>query len=310
LGAGTRGVALATALVLLCVCCNKPKEAKVEAVFVGKNAVCARVAGGSVRCAGPGGGVLSEPGQGFREVPALKGATQIALSESSGCAQVPHGLSCFGPPFRATIAAPAIFDAQSLPVAQLAATDAAVCVADPSASVRCFDASGKLGAQVYRGTSVAAGGGALCVLGNDGLVACHGTLEGVSLSGVAPGVASALAVSSTRVCGIGGDGAVVCARKSGAEPAMRVGAAEIALQGDTLCVTHKNKTLSCEDHGVLRPVSGVFAVKGLSGGGGNACFVGQEQVAFCWGDNAHAELGTQQPGPREVPAALFFRQIP
>ncbi len=300
-------IGLAAALLLsLASGCKRPKEAKVEAVFVGKGATCVRLAGGSVRCAGPGGGVHGEVGAGFREIPILKDATSIALAETSGCAVVPPRLLCFGAPFRATIESPAFFDASVLSASSVVAMDDAVCVHESGLRLRCFDATGHAGPELLTTKRApAAGAGSACGVGEDAAAHCIGELAGVTVKASTP--ITSLAVRAGRVCGITSDASVVCATKSGAEPPRPVNAEAIAFQGNSLCVAHKNKTLSCEEHGELRPVSGVFAVTSLSGAGGNACFVGQEQVVFCWGENARGELGTAEKGLREVPSAIFFR---
>ncbi len=287
--------------------CKRSKEAKVEAIWVGKGATCVRLAGGSVRCAGPGGGVHGEVGGGFREIPMLKDATSIALAETSGCAVAPPRLLCFGTPFRSTIDSPSIFDASILAVSAVVAMDDAVCVHESGLHLRCFDATGHAGPELMSTRlAPAAGGGSSCGIAGDGAAHCFGELAGVTLTASTPLIS--LAVRAGRVCGITSDASVVCATLAGMEPPRPVNAETLAFQGDSLCVAHKNKTMSCEERGVLHTISGVFAVKSLSGAAGNACFVGQEQVAFCWGENTRAELGTAEKGLREVPASIFFRE--
>ena len=308
---GTLRVGLALVLFALLMPsvagCKRTKEAKVEAVWVGKGATCVRLVGGSVRCAGPGGGVHGEVGAGFREIPILKDATSIALAETSGCAVAPPRMLCFGTAFRATIEAPAFFDASYLAAASVVATDDAVCVHESGLRLRCFDATGHAGPELMSTKlTPAAGAGSSCGIADDGKARCFGDLAAITLAASTP--LTSLAVRAGRVCGVAADASVWCATKAGPEPARPVDADVVAFQGDSLCVAHRNKTLSCEEHGVLRPLSGVFAVKSLSGAAGNACFVGQEGVAFCWGENARAELGTPEKGLREVPAAIFFRQ--
>jgi len=232
----------------------------------------------------------------------LKDATSIALAETYGCAVVPHRLLCFGGPFRATIETPAVFDEASLPATTVVAKNDVVCTHDGH-SLRCFDGEGHAGKELMATTlPPAAGGGSVCGIGDDGAARCFGELSGVTLTAM-----TSLAVRAGRLCGIAADGSVVCATKAGVEPRLQANADAIAFRGDSLCIAHKNRTLSCEENGVLRPQSGVFSAKGLVGAAGNACFVGQENVAFCWGDNSQAELGTPEKGAREVPAAIFFR---
>ncbi len=278
-----------------------------EAIWAGKGATCVRLAGGSVRCAGPGGGVHGQIGAGFREIPMLKDATSIALAETSGCAVAPPRLVCFGTPFRSTIDAPSFFDASVLAVSSVVAMDDAVCVHESGLRLRCFDATGHAGPELMATKlAPAAGGSSSCAIAADGAARCFGELAGVTLTASTP--LTSLAVHAGRVCGIASDASVVCATKAGLDPPRPVNAETIAFKGDSLCVAHKNKTMSCEEQGLLHTQSGVFAVKSLSGAGGNACFVGQEEVAFCWGENARAELGTPEKGLREVPASIFFRE--
>jgi hypothetical protein len=239
---------------------------------------------------------------GFRSIPSLKDATSVALAETYGCAVVPHRLLCFGGPFRSTIDKPSVFDEAQIPATTVVAQNDVVCTYD-GRSLRCFDSEGHAGKELMStALAPAAGGASVCGIGDDGAARCFGELGGVTLTAM-----TSLAVRTGRLCGIAADLSVVCATKSGVEPRLQANAEAIAFRGDSLCIAHKNGTLSCEEGGQLRPQSGVFSVKGLTGAAGNACFVGQENVAFCWGDNSQAELGAPEKGPREVPAAIFFR---
>jgi hypothetical protein len=196
-----RGFAfVVAAIALVSSACMRKKEAKVERVFVGPTAVCVRLAGGEVRCAGKNA-PLALQGPGFQSVASLHGAQEIAFGD-----------------------------------------------------------------------------------------------EG--------------ATATDRTCAVGENGDVVCTRAGAKTPdaPLSVNAKAVALSSRGLCVLHKTGEVSCEENGKLALLSGVYSVKSIAAAGGTTCFVKEEGVAFCWGDNANGELG--MPGPKDVPTALFFRASP
>jgi hypothetical protein len=163
---------------------------------------------------------------------------------------------------------------------------------------------------------------AVCVELAGGEVRCAGKSARLGLQGPgfqtvpslrgAHGIAFGDESASTadRACVLRENGDVVCTRAGAKTPdePLRVNAKAVALSSRGLCVLHKTGEVSCEENGKLALLSGVYSVKQLAAAGGTTCFLKDEGVAFCWGDNASGELGT--PGPKDVPTALFFRAEP
>jgi hypothetical protein len=272
-------IAIATAASVCSSACMRKKEAKVDHVFVGPTAVCVELQGGEVRCAGTGGG-LGLNGAGFRTVASLRRAAKVWLGDEDGCAELKIDgtleaeVRCFGPHF-ASIDAPKVVYKQVL--------DDAFRSSPPNDS------------------HVNARAGTSCEVAKK-VARCHGPLEGLTIDDV-----STIAFSGDRACGLRANGDVACIRAGAKvqDPLLTVSATDVALSTRGLCVLHKTGEVSCEDNGKLALLSGVYSVKQLAAAGGTTCFLKDEGVTFCWGDNANGELGL--PGRRDVPTALFFR---
>jgi hypothetical protein len=285
-------------------------------MFVGPGVTCALLFGGEVRCAGQGGG-LGLRGPGFQPVPSLHDAVDIALGKTDGCAILPsdNELHCFGTHFGSVDAPPALPNLVAKTSSRIAAGDDVFCALKESL-LTCFDGSypqtrrplepgiGVEGKWSVR--DVAVTGNAVCGIDFKG-GRCAPPMQDV---GVLGGVTD-IATAPGRLCGLRDNGDVVCTSATAKDPGPPVAtnAVAIAMSSRGLCVLHRSREVSCEEApGKLALLSGVYSVRSIAGGGGDFCFVKQDFVTFCWGDNANGELGMS--GRKDVPTALFFRASP
>jgi hypothetical protein len=289
----------------------KPKEAKVDAIFVGPQTVCAQLSNRETRC---DGAMTNETTQRFKEnafepEPGLFGVSSIALGNNDGCALNVGIVSCFGFHFGGSPGAPR---AVMTDVDMLASVGDFFCVrSGATREGKCFAPPSTpndalVHAHVSDVIALAAGGGSACFVSRDETAHCFFTTEGVTLEHV-----TKVATWNDRACGIRANGDVECAIKTDvlggkAKGVVARGAKDITLDANGMCILQHSGTLACEEQGALTPIQGVFSVKMLAAAGADRCFVNADHVAFCWGKNEFSEFGTKSAVARDVPAPIFF----